>query len=103
MKTDPLLGMLRTVVVVKDLLLLLCGFGLLCWAALEVEAIVSGLKDMAVMSETIQQCSDHIGIAKDASTFAKAQIGDDNVQCAHRVCLGDGRAARHPMDLMGSN
>lgn len=41
-------------------------------AVLEADAVVSGLKDMAMMSEAVEQCSGHLGVAKDAGASAVA-------------------------------
>src|ERR1700754_2820314 len=58
--------------------LLLCWFRAFRGAVFEAEAIVSGLQDMAVMGEAIEERGGHLGIAKDGGPFAEAKIGGDD-------------------------
>ncbi|KYB44774.1 hypothetical protein AB664_19565 [Brucella anthropi] len=53
----------------------LCSFWLLSGTVFEPEAIISGFKDVAVMSEPVEQCSRHFGITKHACPFTEAEIG----------------------------
>ena len=57
---------------------LLPGFGLLGRAVFESEAVVSGLEDVAVVGQAVEQCGRHLGIAEDARPFAEAQVGGDD-------------------------
>ena len=57
---------------------LLGGFGGFRRAVLEAEAVVSGLEDVAVVSEPVEQRGCHLCIAKDAGPFAEAQVGGDD-------------------------
>ena len=47
-------------------------------AVLEAPAVVAGLDDVAVVSETIEQRSGHFGIAEDARPFAEGEICRDD-------------------------
>ena len=47
-------------------------------AVLEAEAVVSGLKDVAMMREPVEQRGCHLCIAEDAGPFAEAEIGRDD-------------------------
>jgi hypothetical protein len=47
-------------------------------AALEAPAVVSGLDDIAVMGQTIEQCGRHLGVSKDARPFAEGKVGGDD-------------------------
>ena len=47
-------------------------------AALEAPAVVTGLNDVAVVSETIEQRRGHLGVAEDAWPFAEGEIGGDD-------------------------
>ena len=50
-------------------------------AAFEAPTVVSGLDDIAVVGQTIEQRGRHLGIAKDAGPFTESQVGgDDNEQ-----------------------
>ena len=43
------------------------------------EAVFSSFEDVATVGKTIEECCGHLGIAKHARPFAKAEIGrDDN-------------------------
>ncbi len=53
----------------------LCGFRA---AAFEPEAVVSGLHDMAAMSEAIEQRGRHLGAAEDRRSFAEAEVRADD-------------------------
>jgi hypothetical protein len=44
----------------------------------EAEAVVSGLQDMTVVREAVQQCGGHLGVAENAGPFAEAEIGGDD-------------------------
>ena len=46
-------------------------------AVFEAPAFVSGLDDVAVMSETVEQGRGHFRIAEDARPFAESEIGGD--------------------------
>lgn len=54
------------------------GFGWLCRAALEAEAVISGLEDMAVIGEPVEQGRGHLGVAEDGGPFGEAEIGGDD-------------------------
>src|SRR5690606_10396546 len=57
--------------------LLLARWGL-GGAVLEAEAVVSGLQDMTVMCESIEQRRRHLGIAEDGRPFTEAEVGGDD-------------------------
>jgi len=45
----------------------------------EVEAVVSGLQDVAAVGQAVEECSCHPGIAEDGGPFTTAQVrGDDD-------------------------
>ena len=44
-------------------------------AVLEAPAVVAGLDDVAMMSETVEQSCGHLRIAEHARPFAERQIG----------------------------
>jgi len=46
-------------------------------AVLEAEAVVSGLQNMAVMREPVQQRRRHLRVAEDAGPLDEAQVGGD--------------------------
>src|SRR4249919_2155229 len=46
-------------------------------AAFESPAVVAGLDDVAVVSQTVEQCSGHFGVAEHAGPFAEREIGGD--------------------------
>ena len=55
----------------------LSGFG--CnGAGTEAEAVVSGLENMAVVGEPIEEGCGHLGIAEHASLLAEAEVGGDD-------------------------
>ena len=47
-----------------------CGSG----AVLEAPALVAGLDDIAMMSETVEQCRGHLGVTEHGGPFAKSQV-----------------------------
>jgi hypothetical protein len=48
-------------------------------AALETPAVVSGLDDVAVVGQPIEQCSGHFGVPEDARPFTEGEVcGDDD-------------------------
>ena len=51
-------------------------------AAFKSPAIVAGLDDVAVVSEAIEQCGGHLGVAEDARPFAEGEIGGDDYRGA---------------------
>ena len=44
----------------------------------EAPAFVAGLDDVAVVSETIEQCGGHLWVAEHARPFAEGEIGGDD-------------------------
>ena len=44
----------------------------------EAEAIVSGFKDVTVVSKAVEQDGGHLCITEDHSPFAEAQVGGDH-------------------------
>ena len=59
-------------------------------AVLEAPALVAGLDDLAMMSETVEQGGGHLGVAEDGWPFAEGEVcGDDDrsalVEPAHEV------------------
>ena len=46
-------------------------------AAFKAPAVVTGLDDVAVMSQTVEQRGRHLGIAEHARPLAECQIGGD--------------------------
>ncbi len=47
-------------------------------SAFEAPAVVAGLDDVAVVSETIEQRRCHLGVSEDARPFAEGEIGGDD-------------------------
>ena len=47
-------------------------------AALEAPAVVSGLDDIAVVGQSIEQRGRHLGVAEDARPFTEGEIGGDD-------------------------
>ena len=47
-------------------------------SALEAPAVVSGLDDIAVMGQAIEQRGGHLGVAEDARPFAEGEVGGDD-------------------------
>lgn len=47
-------------------------------AVLEAEAVVSGLKDVAMMRKAIEQRGGHLIVAEHAGPFAEAEVGGDD-------------------------
>jgi hypothetical protein len=47
-------------------------------AAFEAPGFVSGLDDLAMMGEAIEQCSGHLGVAEDGGPFTERQVGGDD-------------------------
>ena len=47
-------------------------------SAFESPAVVSGLDDVAVVSEAVEQCGGHLGVAEHARPFAEGEIGGDD-------------------------
>jgi hypothetical protein len=47
-------------------------------AALEAPAVVSGLDDVAVVGQAIEQCRCHLGVGEDARPFTEGKIGADD-------------------------
>jgi len=47
-------------------------------AVLEAPAVVAGLNDVAMVSETIEQSRGHLRVAEHARPFAKSEVGRDN-------------------------
>ena len=45
---------------------------------LEAVAIVACFQNMAVVGQAVQQGRSHLGVAKHAGPFAKAQVGGDH-------------------------
>ena len=39
--------------------------------------IVTSFEDVTVVGDSVEQCRGHLGIAKDADPFAKAEVGGD--------------------------
>jgi len=50
----------------------------LCRAVLEAEAVVSGLQDVAVVGEAIEQRGGHLGVAEDGRPLTEAEVGRDD-------------------------
>lgn len=46
-------------------------------AVAEAEAVVTGLEDMAVGCEAVEQSGDHLGVAEHTAPLGKARIGGD--------------------------
>jgi hypothetical protein len=59
-------------------------------AAFESPAVVSGLDDVTVMGQPVEQCGGHLGVAEHAGPFSECEIGGDN----------DGSALVEPADEM---
>lgn len=59
----------------------LCGLLFLFAAGsgcLEAEAVIAGFEDVAVMGQSVEQCSGHLGIAEHAGPFAEAEVRRDD-------------------------
>ena len=52
--------------------------GLTLSAVFEAPGLVSGLDDLAVMGEPVEQRGRHLGVAEDGRPFAERQIGGDD-------------------------
>ena len=57
-------------------------------AAFESPAVVAGLDNVAVVGQTVEQRSGHLGVAEHAGPFAEGEIGGDD----------DGRSLVEPAD-----
>src|SRR6516225_720360 len=57
---------------------LLGGFGGIGRAVLEAEAVVSGFKNVAAVSEAIEESRCHLRVAEYGSPFTEAEIGCDD-------------------------
>src|SRR5207344_1633621 len=60
-----------------------CGDGasagcLIVVAAFKTPAVVTGLDDVAVVSQAVEQRGGHLGVAEHARPFAECQIGGDD-------------------------
>jgi len=58
--------------------ILLGGFGGIGRAVLEAEAVVSGFKNVAAVSEAIEESRCHLRVAEHGRPFAEAEIGRDD-------------------------
>ena len=47
-------------------------------AAFEAPAVIAGLDDVAVVSQTVEQRGRHLGVAEHAGPFAEGEIGGDD-------------------------
>src|SRR3546814_4770053 len=56
----------------------LCEFGRLSRAVLEAEAVVSGLQDVAVVGEPIEECGGHLRVTEHAGPLTEAEVGGDD-------------------------
>jgi hypothetical protein len=59
-------------------------------AAFESPAVVSGFDDVAMVGQTVEQCSGHFGVSEHARPFSECEIGGDD----------DGSALVEPADEM---
>src|SRR3546814_18200033 len=55
-----------------------CEFGLLSRAVREAEAVVSGLQDVAVVGEPIEECGGHLRVTEHAGPLTEAEVGGDD-------------------------
>jgi hypothetical protein len=47
--------------------------------ALKAPAVVSGLDDIAMVGQAVEQCSGHFGVPEDARPFTEGEVcGDDD-------------------------
>ena len=53
------------------------GLFLIVVAALEAPTVVTGLDDVAVMGQAVEQRRGHLGVAEDAGPFAEGWVGSD--------------------------
>ena len=78
-------------------------------AVLEAPALVSGLDDLAMMGQAVEQGCGHLGVAEDGRPFAEGEVGGDDdrgalVEPAHEVeeqlpaGLGEGQVAEFVED-----
>jgi hypothetical protein len=51
-------------------------------AAFESPTVITGLDDVAVMGQPVEQRSGHFGVAKHAGPFAECEIGGDDAGSA---------------------
>ena len=58
------------------------GRGCCSGASLEAPALVSGLDDVAVVREAVEEGGGHLGIAEDARPFAEGEVGGDDYRGA---------------------
>ena len=72
--------------------------GGLSGAVLEAPTLVAGLDDVAVMSETVEECCGHLGIAEYGRPFTEGEIGGDYDGCAF-VELADQMEQQLPTGL----
>jgi catechol 2,3-dioxygenase-like lactoylglutathione lyase family enzyme len=47
-------------------------------AGLEADAVVSGLNDVAVVGQPVEQGRGHLGVTEDAGPFGEAEVGGDD-------------------------
>jgi hypothetical protein len=59
-------------------------------AAFKTPTVVTGLDDVTVMGQAVEQRSRHLGVAEDAGPFSECEIGGDD----------DGSALVEPADEM---
>src|SRR3546814_8757072 len=74
----PPVGYVSDVIGGSRWVFLLCEFGLLSRAVLEAEAVVSGLQDVAVVGEPIEECGGHLRVTEHAGTLTEAAVGGDD-------------------------
>ena len=51
-------------------------------SALESPAVVSGLDDIAVVGQPIEQCGRHLGVPEHTGPFTEGEVGGDDDRCA---------------------
>src|SRR3546814_2871405 len=77
-RSDPPVGYVSDVIGGSRWVFLLCEFGLLSRAVLEAEAVVSGLQDVAVVGEPIEECGGHLRVTEHAGPLTEAEVGGDD-------------------------
>jgi hypothetical protein len=50
-------------------------------AAFEAPTVVATLDDVAVVSQTVEQCGGHLGVAESAGPFTEGKMGGDDDGC----------------------
>src|SRR3546814_12254645 len=77
-RSDPPVGYVSDVTGGSRWVFLLCEFGLLSRAVLEAAAVVSGLQDVAVVGEPLEECGGHLRVTDHAVPLTDAEVGGED-------------------------